>query len=146
MSAARATQFSAPKSWPATERVLPLESNRAHATFDAVGVELDPTIVYEAGEGRPSAPRISQRLGGIAAAQRLCQRRLDVCASVFDAWAAEARACGVWPLETFAAGLEQDGAAIRAALTLLWGNALAGGKINRSEAPEAVKVRPRQAR
>ena len=37
-----------------------------------------------------------------------------------DAWLAEARACGVSAVGTFAAGLEQDGAAVRAALTLPW--------------------------
>jgi hypothetical protein len=34
-----------------------------------------------------------------------------------DAWLVEARACGVPATETFAAGLDQDGAAVRAALT-----------------------------
>ena len=33
----------------------------------------------------------------------------------FDVWLADARGCGVRAAETFAAGLEQDGAAIRAA-------------------------------
>ncbi len=44
-----------------------------------------------------------------------------------DAWLAEARACGVSAVETFAAGLEQDGAAVRAALTLPWSNGQAEG-------------------
>ncbi len=48
-----------------------------------------------------------------------------------DAWLAEARACGVSAVETFAAGLEQDGAAVRAALTLPWSNGQAEGQINR---------------
>ena len=37
-----------------------------------------------------------------------------------DAWLTEARACGIGPVETFAAGLEVDGAAVRAALTEPW--------------------------
>lgn len=48
-----------------------------------------------------------------------------------DDWLAEARACGVGAVETFAAGLEQDGAAVRAALTLPWSNGQAEGQITR---------------
>lgn len=48
-----------------------------------------------------------------------------------DAWLAEARACGVRAIETFAAGLEQDGAAVRAALTMTWSNGQAEGQITR---------------
>lgn len=48
-----------------------------------------------------------------------------------DAWLAEARACGVGAVETFAAGLEQDGAAVRAALTESWSSGQAEGQINR---------------
>ena len=48
-----------------------------------------------------------------------------------DAWLAEARACGIAAVETFAAGLEQDGAAVRAALTEPWSSGQAEGQINR---------------
>ena len=48
-----------------------------------------------------------------------------------DAWLAEAHACGISAVETSAAGLKQDGAAVRAALTLPWSNGQAGGQINR---------------
>ena len=48
-----------------------------------------------------------------------------------DMWLAEARACGVRAIETFAAGLEQDGAAVRAALTTPWSNGQAEGQITR---------------
>ncbi len=48
-----------------------------------------------------------------------------------DAWLTEARACGVGAVETFAAGLEQDGDAVRAALTLPWSNGQAEGQITR---------------
>jgi transposase len=51
--------------------------------------------------------------------------------ATLDAWLTEARACGVGAVETFAAGLEQDGAAVRAALTLPWSNGQAEGQINR---------------
>jgi hypothetical protein len=48
-----------------------------------------------------------------------------------DVWLAEARSCGVRAIETFAAGLEQDGAAVRAALTTPWSNGQAEGQITR---------------
>ena len=46
-------------------------------------------------------------------------------------WLADARRSGVRALETFAAGLEQDGAAIRAALTTPWSSGQAEGQITR---------------
>ena len=46
-------------------------------------------------------------------------------------WLAEARACAIGAVETFAAGLEQDGAAVRAALTEPWSSGQAEGQINR---------------
>ncbi len=48
-----------------------------------------------------------------------------------DAWLAETRACGIAAVETFAAGLEQDGAAVRAALTEPWSSGQAEGQVNR---------------
>ncbi|NTX41686.1 ISL3 family transposase [Myxococcus sp. CA033] len=49
----------------------------------------------------------------------------------FEAWLGEARACGVRAVETFAEGLEQDGDAVRAALTSPWSNAQAEGQITK---------------
>ncbi len=48
-----------------------------------------------------------------------------------NTWLVEARACGVRAVETFVAGLEQDGAAVRAALTLPWSNGQAEGQITK---------------
>jgi hypothetical protein len=48
-----------------------------------------------------------------------------------DAWLAEARVCGIGAVETFAAGLERDGAAVRAALTEPWSSGQAEDQINR---------------
>ena len=48
-----------------------------------------------------------------------------------EAWLRDARACGVPAVETFAAGLEQDGAAVRAALTTPWSNGQTEGGITR---------------
>lgn len=49
----------------------------------------------------------------------------------FEAWLGEARTCRVRAVETFAAGLEQDGDAVRAALTSPWSNAQAEGQITK---------------
>lgn len=49
----------------------------------------------------------------------------------FEAWLGEARACGMRAVETFAEGLEQDGDAVRAALTFPWSNAQAEGQITK---------------
>ena len=46
-------------------------------------------------------------------------------------WLADARKSGVRAVETFAAGLEQDGAAIQAALTTPWSSGQAEGQITR---------------
>lgn len=51
--------------------------------------------------------------------------------AVFDTWLAEARACGVRVVESFAASLEQDGAAVRAGLRLPWSSGQAEGQVNR---------------
>ena len=48
-----------------------------------------------------------------------------------EAWLAEAKACGVGAVETFAAGLELDGAAVRTALTETWSSGQAEGQVNR---------------
>ncbi len=48
-----------------------------------------------------------------------------------DTWLAEARACGIPAIQTFAARLEQDGAAVRAALTEPWSSGQAEGQVNR---------------
>ncbi|GAN51956.1 transposase [Methylobacterium sp. ME121] len=52
-------------------------------------------------------------------------------AGELDRWLSETRTCGVAALETFAAGLAQDGPAVRAALTTSWSNAQAEGQISR---------------
>ena len=52
-------------------------------------------------------------------------------AAELDAWLAEARGCGISAIETFAAGLEADGAAVRAALVDPWSSGQAEGQVNR---------------
>lgn len=49
----------------------------------------------------------------------------------FDRWIADATACGIRAVETFAKGLAQDGNAVRAALTMPWSNGQAEGQITK---------------
>ena len=55
----------------------------------------------------------------------------DAALAGLEAWLADARASGVRAAETFAAGLEQDGAAVRAALTTPWSNGQTEGQVTR---------------
>ncbi|PVE20270.1 ISL3 family transposase [Microvirga sp. KLBC 81] len=50
---------------------------------------------------------------------------------ILKAWIAEARLSGIQAVETFAAGLEQDSAAVRAALTQPWSSGQAEGQVTR---------------
>lgn len=49
----------------------------------------------------------------------------------FDAWLTDARDCSVRAVATFAEGLEHDGAAVRAALTLPWSNGQTEGQVTK---------------
>jgi hypothetical protein len=51
--------------------------------------------------------------------------------AVFGTWLEEARSCGVPAVETFATGLQQDEAAVEAALTMPWSSGQAEGQINK---------------
>jgi transposase len=53
------------------------------------------------------------------------------CCKSFEAWLRHAQTCGVRVVGTFAAGLEQDGDAVRAALTTPWSNAQAEGQVTK---------------
>jgi transposase len=59
-----------------------------------------------------------------------CRGNTDPKAAL-EAWLAAARMSGVRAIESFAAGLEQDGTAIRAALTTPWSSGQAEGQITR---------------
>ncbi len=52
----------------------------------------------------------------------------DAALAELDTWLADARTSGVRAVTTFAAGLEQDGAAVRSALTMPWSNGQAEGQ------------------
>jgi transposase len=55
----------------------------------------------------------------------------DAALAALEAWLADARACGIRGIATFAAGLELDGAAVRAAFTTPWSSGQAEGQITR---------------
>jgi transposase len=55
----------------------------------------------------------------------------DAALAGLEAWLTDARSSGLRAMETFAVGLEQDGTAVRAALTTPWSNGQAEGQINR---------------
>jgi hypothetical protein len=55
----------------------------------------------------------------------------DAALADLEAWLADARTSGLRVVETFAAGLEQDGPAVRAALTTPWSSGQAEGQITR---------------
>lgn len=57
----------------------------------------------------------------------VCERQ----AEQLDPWLAACEKGSIKALQTFAAGLEQDYAAVRAALTLPWSNSPTEGKVNK---------------
>ena len=61
----------------------------------------------------------------------ICGRQAGSVLQDLDTWLTEARTCGLRIVESFAAVLDQDGAAVRAALTLPWSSGQAEGQINR---------------
>jgi transposase len=57
------------------------------------------------------------------------QRPAEEPLGTLESWLEEARSCGIAALETFAAGLHQEAAAVRAALTLPWSSGQTEGHI-----------------
>jgi transposase len=55
----------------------------------------------------------------------------DAALADLEAWLADAHTSGLRAVETFATGLEQDGPAVRAALTTPWSSGQAEGQITR---------------
>ena len=87
-------------------------------------VEQDPTAARVAGLAR----RLTALVRGCGVTPKVDPEAARVA---LNAWLADARTSGIRALETFAAGLEQDGAAIRAALTTPWSSGQAEGQITR---------------
>jgi transposase len=81
--------------------------------------------------------RSAELLRGTSLKQPLEQRPTGIA---LDDSPAEARCCGVRAVETLAAGLHQDDAAVRAPLTLPWSNGQALDQITKFKINEAVDV------
>ena len=64
-------------------------------------------------------------------AQRFSHMVKNRTALLFDTWLTDSEQSGVYQLETFAVGLRQDAAAIRAALETPWSNGQTEGQVNR---------------
>ena len=87
-------------------------------------VEQDPTAAHVAGLAR----RLTALVRGCGVNPKVGPEAARVALTT---WLADARRSGVRALETFAAGLEQDGVAIQAALTTPWSSGQAEGQITR---------------
>ena len=120
-----------------------------------IGRPTSPLVAQAFGLGSGKAGRSAQRRGGCGRCPGRCRdaetqtvaglaRRFtalvrtacqttesDHAAAGLEAWLTEAGSCGITAVQTVAAGLEQDGAAVRAAFTLPWSSGQAEGQINR---------------
>ena len=107
--------------------VQPAASLDANDAAIAARVEQD--------EQAAAVVRLARRFTALLRACGVAGRRdgrtpTDPCAEL-DAWLADARMCGASAIATFAAGLETDSAAVRAAVTRSWSSGQAEGQINR---------------
>lgn len=75
--------------------------------------------------------RLVQRFVDLVRDAGITGKRRFPGVDTFDAWLTDARDCSVRAVVTFAAGLEHDGAAVRAALTLPWSNGQTEGQVNK---------------
>lgn len=103
--------------------VQPAATRPPRATADLARIRQDAEAARVAG--------LARRFTMLIRACGLDGERPADAAGELDRWLLETRSCGVAALETFAAGLAQDGAAVRAALTTSWSNAQAEGQISR---------------
>jgi hypothetical protein len=103
------------------------------AALDAVDTAIVSKVEQD-GDVRTAAG-LARRFTALLRACGVRGRRESTAPAVpkteFDAWLAEARACGIGAIKTFAAGLDADGAAVRAALTEPWSSGQAEGQVNR---------------
>jgi transposase len=120
--AIRPTPIAAPKQL-AWILVQPAAALQPRATADLARIRQDPEAARVAD--------LARRFTMLVRACGLDGDRPTDAAGELDRWLLETRSCGVAALETFAAGLAQDGAAVRAALTTSWSNAQAEGQISR---------------
>lgn len=126
---AAGAEASAAAPWPSSKAfawmlVQPVATLPEHAAAAVACAPQDAEATRVANLGR----RFTAIVRGCGV--RSDEQHPDLCGAL-DAWITEAQACGTRVIETFAAGLEHDGAAVRAALTTKWSNAQAEGQINR---------------
>jgi len=95
------------------------------------GLTAEDTAVIARLEQDPIAARVIELVRRFAALVRAPTHKGRQQRLTFGRWLAEARTCGIRAPETFAAGLEQDGDAVRAALTTPWSNAQTEGQITK---------------
>lgn len=83
----------------------------------------------------PEAARVCDLVRRFVDLVRSCSIQADQSGTdptgEFDRWIADATACGIRAVETFANGLAQDGNAVRAALAMPWSNGQAEGQITK---------------
>ena len=81
------------------------------------------------------AATVAKLARAFTARVRACNAKSQISAATAQAdlevWLADASASGVRAMETFAAGLKNDVAAISAALTMPWSNGQTEGQVNR---------------
>ena len=68
------------------QRIFSIESDRAHAAFNGVGVDLDATIVEKAHQPVPAAQAIADGLGKRGSAGELDESFLEPSLQRFDEW------------------------------------------------------------
>ena len=105
--------------------VQPISALDALAAAVVAHVEQDPTA--------RAVTQLARRFTALVRASGVGKRTAEGRAAVadLDAWIAEAKACDASAIASFAAGLNGDASAVRAALTEPWSSGPAEGQINR---------------
>jgi len=105
--------------------VQPISALDAVAAAVVAHVEQDPTT--------RAVTQLARRFTALVRASGVGKRTAEGRAAVadLDAWVTEAKACDASAIASFAAGLNGDASAVRAALTEPWSSGQAEGQINR---------------
>ena len=104
---------------------------RPHAGFAAALADARAEQDAEAEAVAGLARRFTALVRACGVGSRRRDNALAKPTAELDAWLVQARVCGVPAIETFAAGLGQDGTAVRAALTEPWSSGQAEGQVDR---------------
>ncbi|RUQ59304.1 ISL3 family transposase [Azospirillum doebereinerae] len=94
------------------------------ATEALARISQDPEVA----KGRDLVRRLAELIGrcGVGSDARPANP-----SAVLDSWLKDALSCGIPAVETFAAGVRQDEAAVKAALTMPWSSGQAEGQVNK---------------